>query len=78
MTTRISVDYVTGEPCPYEVSVTGGTECERWQKCYATLRDAIKAAKRYARERAAGKCEVWVFDGTIYDKNGKRHVPSNY
>lgn len=77
MKTRVSVDYIQDEPYPYEVSVVGGDEFERWSLNCQTLKEAIRAAKDYAKYRDVGKCEVWVFDGTIYDKNGKRYVPSN-
>lgn len=76
-TTRVNVDYVQNEPYPYQVNVVNGDEFEKWEMHYATLKEALRVAKDYAKYRGTGPCEVWVFDGTIYDKNGKRCVPSN-
>lgn len=77
MTTRVSVDYIQGEPYPYNVSVVNGHKYEQWELNFATLKEAIACAKDYAKYRGLGKCEVWVYDGTIYDRSGKKHLPSN-
>lgn len=74
MTSRVSVSYLTPAPvindrqCPYEVEVPSD-EGGLYYWYYYDMKTALGAAKRAAKQRGI---EVWVFDGTIYEKNGKK------
>lgn len=68
MTPRVSVNYIRGSAMPYEVENIHEDGIGKITEV-PTLKKAIAIAKILAKERG---CEVWVFDGTIYDKNGRK------